>query len=268
MAAGCIFSVLIAQIFADRPIILILVLAFLFFLAFLLLARGRAVAAANTVLITTAVVPLVAISSLELAYGLVYTLIAGSFLAVLLTFLAYALFPAQVGAEPPAPASVEEAAPMGAALANAAVLTSLVMFFMGSGSAVSVIVIMTAITILRQPAISGGRTASGFILGNVVGGLAATVAYLLVILLPSAAFLLLVALLAGLIFGAKIAEGGELAPVYTIALVTFLIVLGLGLSPLPQDSGSIFISRVINVVMAAIYAVGVASVLRGLFRAL
>lgn len=232
-----------------------------------MLARGQAVAVANVFLTTTSVVPLVAISSIELAYGLVYTLIAGSVLAVLLTFVAYALFPAQAD-EAPAQAPAEEANPMGAALANAAVLLGLVIYFIGSGSAVSVIVIMTAITILRQPAISGGRTASGFILGNVLGGLAATLAYLLVVLLPSPTFLLLVALLAGLIFGAKIAEGGESAAVYTVGLATFLIVLGLGLSPLPQDSGALFISRVINVVIAAIYAIGLASVLRGLFRAL
>ena len=86
MAAGCVFSVLIAQIFVQTPFVLILVLALLIFLAFLMLAKGRAVPVANILLITVSVVPLVAISSIELAYGLVYTLIAGSILAVLLVF--------------------------------------------------------------------------------------------------------------------------------------------------------------------------------------
>ena len=69
------------------------------------------------------------------------------------------------------------------------------------GITVSVIIIMTAVTILRQPAI-----AAAFIVGNVTGGLAATIAYLLVTLFPSPAFLLLVVLLFGLIFGGKIRE--------------------------------------------------------------
>jgi Fusaric acid resistance protein-like len=118
---------------------------------------------------------------------------------------------------------------------------------------------------MRQPADLGGGTAAGLIVGNVAGGLAATAAYLLVTLLPSPAFLLLVVLPVGLLFGDRIARGG--APIYTVGLVTFLIVLGLGLSPLPQDSGSIFIGRVFDVMVAAVYAIGMASLLRSAFRA-
>ena len=105
------------------------------------------------------------------------------------------------------------------------------------------------------------------ILGNLVGGLAATAAYLLVTLFPSPAFLLLVVLLVGLLFGDRIARGGELAPIYTVGLMTFLIVLGLGLSPLPQDSGTLFIARVFDVMVGAVYAIGMASLLRSAFRA-
>jgi len=51
-----------------------------------------------------------------------------------------------------------------------------------------------------------------------------------------------------------------------VGLATFLIVLGLGLSPLPQDSGAVFISRVLDVVFAAVCAIAMASVLRSLSR--
>jgi uncharacterized membrane protein YccC len=127
---------------------------------------------------------------------------------------------------------------------------------------------LTVISILRQPASLGGGTGVGLVLGNLVGGLAATAAYLLVTLLPSPAFLLLVVLLVGLVLGGRIARGGEQAPIYTVGLMTFLIVLGLGLSPLPQDSADIFISRVFDVMVAAVYAIGMASLLRSAFRAL
>ena len=42
--------------------------------------------------------------------------------------------------------------------------------------------------------------------------------------------------------------------------------LGLGLAPLPTDSGAIFVQRVFNVVIAAVYTIGVASVLRSALR--
>ena len=160
----------------------------------------------------------------------------------------------------------EEDSPIAAALANSAALVSLVILFMFSGSPVSVIVIMTAITILQQPAAAGYGTAYAFVMGNVAGGVAATVAYLLVSLFPAPAVLLLVVLFFGLLFARQDRGRSRSAPVYVVALATFLIVLGLGLTPL-TDSGAIFISRVFNVVLAAAYTIGVASVLRALFRA-
>jgi hypothetical protein len=266
MVAACAFAILVSQIFVDSPLVLLLAVSLLIFLEFLLLARGQAMGVAAIFLITTAVVPLLAIESMSVAYGFIHSLVAGSALAVLLAFAAHAFFPSRTPAEPGALRQPRERAPTAAALANAAVLMSLVIYFMLTVSPVSVVVVLTVINILRQPANLGGGSAIGLVLGNLVGGLAATAAYLLVTLLPSPAFLLLVVLLVGLILGGRIARGGEQVPIYTVSLMTFLIVLGLGLSPLPQDSADIFISRVVDVMVAAVYAIGMASLLRSAFR--
>ena len=119
MTAGCILSILIAQIFVETPLVLVLVLALLIFFAFLLLARGQAVPVASILLITTSVVPLVAVSSLELAYGLVHSLIAGSILAALLVLLAYAFFPSRDDMNEAIERPSQEGSPIAAALANA-----------------------------------------------------------------------------------------------------------------------------------------------------
>lgn len=267
MVAGCAFAVLLAQIFVDSPLVLLLTVSLVTFLAFLSLARGQAVGVAATFLITTAVVPLLSIESMSLAYGFIHSLIAGSALAVLLTFAAHAFFPTRVEAQSVSAFEPKEQTPVAVALANTAVLMSLVIYFMLTVSSVSIVVVLTVIGILRQPADLGGGTAFGLILGNLVGGLAATAAYLLVTLLPSPAFLLLVVLLFGLLFGDRIARGGDFAAIYTVGLMTFLLVLGLGLSPLPEDSGSIFIARVFDVMVGAVYAIGMASLLRSAFRA-
>ncbi len=265
--AACAFAVLVSQILVDSPFVLVLAVSLVTFLAFLLLARDRAVGVAVMFLITTAVVPLLAIESASVAYGFIFSLIAGSVLAVLLTFAAQAFFPVRAPAEPVSGLVREERDAVALALANAAVLMSLVIYFMLTVSPVSIVAVLTVISILRQPADLGGGTALGLVLGNLVGGLAATAAYLLVTLLPSPVFLLLVVLLVGLVFGDRIARGGTSAPIYTVGLMTFLIVLGLGLSPLPQDSGTLFIARVVDVLVAAVYAIGMASLLRSAFRA-
>jgi hypothetical protein len=268
MVAACAFAVLLSQIFVDSPLVLVLAVSLVTFLAFLLLVRGQATGVAAMFLITTAVVPLLAIESVSVAYGFISSLIAGSALAVLLTFAAQAFFPMAAPAEPVAALEPPDRDVVARALANAAVLMSLVIYFMLTVSPVSIVAVLTVISILRQPADLGGGTATGLILGNVVGGIAATAAYLLVTLLPSPAFLLLVVLLVGLLFGGRIARGGPSAPIYMVGLMTFLILLGLGLSPLPQDSGTLFVARVFDVLVAAAYAIGMASLLRSAFRAL
>jgi len=267
MLVACVFAVLVAQVFIDSPFVLLLVVSLVTFLAFLLLARGQAAGVAATFLITTAVVPLLAGESMSVAYGFIHSLIAGSALAVLLTFAAHAFFPMRVQAEPPSALAHDERDSVALALANTAVLMSLVIYFMLTPSPVSIVLVLTVISILRQPAELGGGTAVGLILGNLVGGLAATVAYLLITLLPSPAFLLLVVLLVGLIFGDRTARGGESGPIYTAGLMTFLILLGLGLSPLPQDSGTLFVARVFDVMVGAVYAISIANLLRSAFRA-
>lgn len=264
MAIGCSVSLFISLAFADRPTTLVFIVGLLIFLEFLALARGQA--AATIFLITTSFVPLMAISSLDLAYALVHDLVVGSILALFLIFLVTALIPVQAAPQQQGGAkAIEEPAPVAAALANTAVLMSLFVYFMGTGTPTSIIVIMvTAITVLQQSAVAGKGAAFGLIIGNIAGGLAATVAYLLVSLLPAPAFLFLVVLLFGLVFGAKIVAGGTMAPIYSVGAATFLTVLGLGLSPLPPDSGTIFFSRVLTVIVASLYTIGVASVLRWL----
>jgi len=264
MAVGCAVSLFVALIFADRPLSLILIVGLMIFVEFLALARGKA--AAGIFIMTTSFVPLMAVSSLDLAYALVHDLIVGSILALLLIFLVHALFPERSQPQQSVAQTVRESAPVGAALANTGVLMSLFIYFMGAGTPTSIIVIMvTAVTILQQSAVAGPGAALGLIVGNIVGGLAATIAYLLISLLPTPGFLFLIVLLFGLTFGAKIAAGGRLAPVYSVGAVTFLTVLGLGLSPLPQDSGTLFLARISTVILASLYTIGVAGVLRALF---
>jgi hypothetical protein len=268
MVIACTFGVLVAQVFVDSPLVLLLVISLVTFLAFLSLARGQAVGVAGSFLITTAVLPLLAGESMSVAYGFVHSLIAGSALAVLLTFAAHAFFPMRVQPHAVSAPVQQERDTVALALANTVVLMSLVIYFMLTVSPVSIVIVLTVISILRQPTELGGGAAMGLIVGNLVGGLAATIAYLLVTLFPSPAFLLLVVLLFGLLFGDRIARGHDFAPIYTVGLMTFLLVLGLGLSPLPTDSGSIFIARVFDIMVACAYAIGMASLLRSAFRAL
>jgi hypothetical protein len=64
------------------------------------------------------------------------------------------------------------------------------------------------------------------------------------------------------VFAGRIVMGGPSAPIIAIALATFILLLGLGLSPVPGGSGEAFIGRLMNMLVAAAYTVGALSILR------
>jgi len=78
MMVACASAVLVAQVLVDSPLVLLLTVSIVTFLAFLSMARGQAAGVAAIFLITTAVVPLLATESMSVANGFIHSLIAGS----------------------------------------------------------------------------------------------------------------------------------------------------------------------------------------------
>ena len=74
-------------------------------------------------------------------------------------------------------------------------------------------------------------------------------------------FFVAVCLAASLIFAGRIVTAGDRAPLYAVAFATFILLLGLGMTPLPGGSGEAFVSRLINVLLASAYAIGALSLL-------
>ena len=158
IVSACVFAVLVAQIFVDSPFVLLLCVSLVTFLAFLLLARGQAAGVAAAFLITTAVIPLLAIESMSVAQGFIYSLVAGSALAVVLTFAAQAFFPTHVQTHTVSAPAEKNRKATAAALANAAALMSLVIYFMLTVSPVSIVAVLTVISsFASRPILVGAR---------------------------------------------------------------------------------------------------------------
>lgn len=249
--------------FVRDPLVYVLLVGLVLFLGFLLDSAGKAMPA-SLLLIFAVVIPLAGTQSLGLAIGLAGAIVGATVIALLVTWSMFAVFPA--ASQPEAgPRTARRASP-GTALANTAVLLPLVVWCMIAGR-MSFVLLMVAIAIIRAGRDGGPRAAVGLLLANLLGGLAATVAYVFVTVQPSMVFFLLVVLLVGLTFGARIAAGDALAPLFGVALMTFLILLGLGVSPLPTESGEAFGTRLLNVLLAGFYTVGALSLLPGNRRA-
>ena len=143
------------------------------------------------------------------------------------------------------------------ALLDTLVLMPLLIWFILNATEAAIVVLIVVVTLLRQTDRQQGKSAAlGLILGNLIAGVAAGIAYNVILLGNTLPFFVTVCLAATLIFAGRIATAGNRAPVYVVALGTFVLLLGLSLSPLPGSTGEAFVSRILNVIFASAYATG------------
>ena len=256
---------LITTAFISHPAVLILALALLIYLSFYAHLRGAPELATLLVQISAVSLPVIAVLSPDGAVGFAATLLSAGVVALLTVWATFAAFPDHAtGDAPAAPATGASgpAPPMAArdALLNTLVLLPVLIWFILDATEVAVVVLIVIVTLLRQhDPQRGQRAAVGLILGNLIGGIAAAIAYNLVLLSNTFLFFVAVCLAASLMFAGRLATAGDRAPIYAVAFATVILLLGLGLTPLPGGSGEAFASRLVNVLLASAYAVGAVS---------
>jgi hypothetical protein len=251
-------TLFLAGSFAHRPLVYVILVGLVLFYGFLLDTAGKMLPA-SLLLTLGATIPLAATQSSESAIALAGGFIGATVIALLTTWAMFAVFPAPAPAPTTAVAPPRREASPRIALANTAVLLPVLVLFMVSGRMTFVLLLVIVAIIRLSDRSASPRAALGLLLGNILGGVVATIAYGFVTVQPSIVFFLLVVLFVGLAFGERIAAAGAQAPVFAIALVAFVILLGLGVSPLPTDSGEAFVARVWNVLLAGAYAIGALS---------
>jgi hypothetical protein len=103
------------------------------------------------------------------------------------------------------------------------------------------------------------RAAAGLIVINLLGGVAASLAFTLTETRPSLWLVTLTMLLVSLLFAGKAVTGATTGKVFGGGLTTFLILFGLGVSPLPGETPELFSTRIAYVLFAILYALCMAS---------
>lgn len=247
----------------SKPAVLILALTLLIYLSFYAHRRGAPDLATLLLQLSAVTLPTIAVLSPAGAGTFAATLVLAGVVALIAVWAAHAAFPTPaVPAADATPAATAKHVSEPAMAARQALLDTLVLlpalaWFILDATQVAVVMLIIIVTLLRQhDRGQGHRAALGLILGNLVGGIAAAVVYELVLLNDTLLFFIAACFAASLIFTGRIATAGDRAPVYAIALVTFILLLGLGMTPLPGGSGELFINRLLNVLLASTYAIG------------
>jgi hypothetical protein len=256
---------LLATFFLRTPSALILTLGLLLILAYYAQFRGAPEIVTLLLQMSAVTIPVFAVVSTTTASGFASTLLQASIVALGTIWATFAIFPAADGPAKMSAAAVleplEPAEAARAAFRNTFILMPVLAWYILDATQVAVVVLITIVTILRQVDPREGQiVALSVLLGNVVGGLAATLAYNLVLLGNSLLAFILICLVASLLFAGRIVMGGRYAPVVAVAFATFILLLGMGLTPIPGGSGEAFIGRLSNMLLAAAYTVGALSV--------
>lgn len=264
--ASSVAMLVLTGLSADRPLVLSTFLALAYFACFHAQATGRGGGAPFLVLVAAIIVPMFGILRMELGQSIVTILLDGVITGLLLAWAAHAAFPDPDGSPAAAPPSVPTALGDGStrrAVTNAAILLAILVYCLTNDAlSAAAVVPITVASLLGQLDLTRRPLAVvGLMAVNLLGGIAASVAFALYELRPSLLWLLAVVFVVALLFGGKAAADRASAPMYAGALTIFCILFGLGVSPLPGTAAESFSTRIGFVLLAILYTVTLASLL-------
>ena len=269
IGVSCNATLLVVSMLVPFPDLYVATIALLLFAGFLIDGRSRS-PFAFVFLVATAVLPVIAVNSFGAASGLAWAITGAAAGAMVVVWIVHTLFPAPASARPqvhqPDPQPREQqgqaAATARLALLRTLIVLPVVILFLFYDPANALVVLVITITIVRQHDVAQGyKSALGVLYGNIIGGVAATIAYGLLKAYPTLLFMVLLTLLAGLWFGGRIALAGPRAPLFAVGFTTMVILLASGIAPTGDEATEAFYNRLINVFIATVYTVAMLSIL-------
>jgi hypothetical protein len=254
LAVGAVMMTLTIWLGA-HPGPFLLVLGLIYFLCFAAQGAGINGPAVSSILIVAVIVPLLGILNAELAGSILGILVGGVFGGATMMWLAQAVIPEPAADLETVLAPERRAPDYSRALANTAILLASVVICLTSNNLTAAAVIpITVASLLGQiDTAAGAKASAGLLIINVSGGLLASAGYAALSLQPSLLSLFVIVLFVGLVLGGRAAARGADAPLFAGALTIFLILFGLGVSPLPGSAAESFSTRIAFVALATSY---------------
>jgi hypothetical protein len=245
----------VAYALSGYPIILISVFALMVFCFYYVLLRsGAHLLAIIGMLLGTLVMPILVQLLPEVAWVGGFGLLVNFAVAMFIAWISYAIIPARPFQDDDSHATLahHEAVPIAATIAI--VCAPLLIAFLMFGWKDILIMVYAAIFATAMTSAAGIQQGWNSTIANLVfGGLAMLVVYEIVVMVPSAPFMVVLMFLVCVIFGRGIFGGGKWAAMWASGFIGFLILLGGAfLSDGVVTSEKVF-SRVIQISLAAAY---------------
>lgn len=255
IATGTILQLLTA-VTAERPIVLLPLLGLFFFACFHAQANGKGGPAVFLMLVVGIMVSLLTILHRDLGSSALAILAHGIGTGIVLAWLAHAVFPDPSSVDAAPPPQFVHPRPKLRAAADTVILILIVTACLTKDEwATAMVIPVTVASLQTQMSVSASARASvGLVLVNLIGGIAASLAFILLEIRPTLLSMFVLVLLAGLVFGGRAALPTATAKVHAGALTTFLLIFGVGVSPLPGTAAESFSMRIGYIAVAISYA--------------
>lgn len=242
------------------PYLLFGIIGLVMFVAFAGLAQAKGQLPLTLLLICFTVVPVVTLTVSEFAGMFPSMLVRGMALAVIFTWIAFAVWPIPSPKKPdPGAAPLEN--PVLAAATGAAIVLPVMLVYLMFGLTDAIPVLLTTVLIVAKMEEERGAV-SGIakLLGNFLGGFVAVAAYYLLSFAPSLGTLALITFLIGAGFGSVIVKGGPRGGGALVGYNATMVIFGLALLKGPSNSGT-WGARVVQFAIACSFAIGMMTLL-------
>jgi hypothetical protein len=205
MAIWAWMAFLLTTFLNEAPHILFGLIGVILFLAFATLAQARAQLPLTLLLICFAVLPVVTLTvPPQIAQRVPAIFVRAMALAVIFTWIAYAVWPRPSPKSPDPPATPSQS-PVAAAVAGTAIVLPLMLIYLLFGLTDAIPVLLTTVLIVaKMEEERGSATGWAKLIGNFLGGFIAVLGYYLLNFVPSLPTLALITFLIGIAFGLQI----------------------------------------------------------------
>ena len=260
MAIAAWSAFFLTTLLNQTPHLLFGVIALVMFLAFAGLAKAQAQLPLTLLLMCFTVVPVVTLTLSQYAGIFPGLLVRAMALAVLVTWVAYAIWPLPSPKSPDPPAA-PLTSPVAAAAIGTAIVLPLMLIYLLFGLTDAIPVLLTTVLLVaKMEEERGAASASAKLMGNFLGGFIAVAAYFALQIAPSLASLGLITFIIGFGFATQIVIGGPRGGNALLAYNATMVIFGLALLK-GQDNSGTWGARVVQFAIACTFAVGMMKLL-------
>lgn len=259
MAIAAVYAALLTSLLRLTPGVMFGLIALSMFLAFHGMLTGRAKLPMMLITLCLATIPVIVMTQPAAAGLVARTMMFGIVMAILATWLAWALWPrALPPPSPPPGAAAPPNANATALMGTAAVLPQMLACLMFGVTDALPMLVASVMIVTNFDQARGRKHAMNLILANFAGGVFAIPLHAVLLTTPTLPFFALLLFAALLGFGRWIAAGGPDKAIAMTACNAMMIIFGSAVAAGP-GSMSLWLTRMTMFTLAGVFAVGMMS---------